>query len=78
MQERCVTFLQGDATSTVDTQKEVVHSALYPAVPRLRGFMRLTAAPALVLFVFVRNMMRFLSLQAAVNGFGFDVLKVRL
>lgn len=78
MQERCVTFLQGDATSTVDNQKELVHSAIYPAVPRLRGLMWLAAAPTLALIVFVRNTMWFLSLQASVNGFGFDVLKVRL
>lgn len=81
MQKRCVTFLQGDATSTVvlvDTRKELVHSSVYPAARRLRWLMQRAAAETLVLILFVRNMIWFLSPQASADGFGFSVLKARL
>lgn len=81
MQKRCVTFLQGDATSTVvlvDTRKELVHSSVYPATQRLRWLMQRAAAETLILILFVRNMIWFRSLQASFNGSGFSVLKVRL
>lgn len=81
MQKRCVTFLQGDATSTValvGARKELVYSSVYPAAQRRRWLMQRAAAEALILILFVRNMIWFLSLQASVNGFGFSVLKARL
>lgn len=81
MQKRCVTFLQGDATSTVvllDTRIELVHRSVYPAAQRLRWLMQPAAAETLVLILFVRDMIWFLSLQASVNGFGFSLLKARL
>lgn len=52
MQKRCVTFLQGDATSTVallDNRIELVHSSVYPATQRLRWLMQRAAAETLIL-----------------------------
>lgn len=74
MQKRCVTFLQGDATSTVvlvDARKELVQSSL-------SGLTLSALVYAAGRIVFARNMIWFLSLQASVNGFGFSVLKGRL
>lgn len=68
MQKRCVTFLQGDATSTVvlvDARKELVHSSVYPAAQRLRRLMQRAAAETLILILFVRNMIWFLTALAS-------------